>query len=307
MEHVPGENDGLWHRERRPKPFEHRSTEERLRVVWGETWVDTPGTRKLRELIHGGLREPPKGAQGAFVVGGASAGTSGFLQKLAEEHRRLHDRRIALAAMPATVECNDLLVALRKAIGRAPYGRERSDQLETRLYEYLGRTDVVAFAVDMTEHLLHVTSARRRLMLDLLRHVGRTAGLHLLLAMPPGLLREADVAYNDPAQRSPPPDVLRSRAPFQVHRLGPFRIDREYLDLLDAWERSLPLKKASNLTGRRMAIHLYALCDGVHGRLASVLRRAAAEAITSGRERITIGLLDGMGFGPPASFSGFQF
>ena len=66
------------------------------------------------------------------------------------------------------------------------------------------------------------------------------------------------------------------------------------------------MRCVTDLADRGMALHLYALLDGVHGRLASVLRHAAAEAIRSGRERITIGLLDGMGFGPPASFSGFR-
>ena len=81
------------------------------------------------------------------------------------------------------------------------------------------------------------------------------------------------------------------------------RIDDAYVDLLDAWEHTLPLVEASHLAGREMALHLYALCDGNYGRLASVLRRAAAEAITSGRERVTIELLDDMGFRTPASFS----
>ena len=308
---LPGEDEGLWRMEKRPKPFEHRSAEERLRIVWEETWVDPPAARRLRQKLYSNMWKARVGSQsrgrGSFIVGRAGAGTSSFLRKLAREHRQLHHKRIALVDMPHTVEYRDLLIAFRKALGHEARGRESSGEQEEHLYEELGRSDVVGFAVDMMEHLLHATSSRRKLMLFLLRHVGDRANVHLVLAMPPKLLDEADKAYNGPIPAESQPQWVRDARPFQEFRLGALRIDDAYVDLLDAWERSMPLLEASHLAGREMALHLFALCDGNYGRLASVLRRAAAEAITSGRERVTIELLDDVGFRPPASFSGFRF
>ena len=308
---LPGENEGLWQLDRRLKPFEYRSVEERLRIVWEETWVDTPATQRLRQRFYFNLWKVRVGSlssgRGSFIIGRASAGTSSFLRELAREHRQLHGKRIALVDMPHTLEYRDLLIAFRKALGHEPRGRESSGEQEVSLYQELGRSDVVGFAVDMMEHLLHATPSRRKLTLFLLRHVGKRANVHLVLAMPPKLLDEADKAYNGPIPAESQPQWIRDGRPFQEFRLDPLRIDDAYVDLLDAWERSIPLLEASNLAEREMALHLYSLCDGNHGRLATVLRRAAAEAITSGRERVTIELLDDMGFRPPASFSVFRF
>lgn len=310
MRRLPGEDEALWRVGRRPRPFEHRSAEERLRVAWEGTWAEPPAHGRLRRKIYefiGDHRALAPG-RGFFVIGRSGVGTSAFMRRVARDYRQSHAGRIALADMPHTVEYRDLLVELRRAVGHTYCGREPAHEQEWKLLQEFGRSDVVAVVIDSMEHLLHVSSARRKLMIDLLLHVAATARIHLILAVPLKLFEEADLALNGSVRLTDEmPAYIREARRFQEVRLGPFRIDHEYVDLLDAWERAMPLLEASDLAQRETALHLYALCDGSHGRLASILRRAAAEAIGSGRERITIGLLDGMGFGPPASFSGFRF
>ena len=94
---------------------------------------------------------------------------------------------------------------------------------------------------------------------------------------------------------------------FETIHIPRWRVDRDFLDLLAAWEAQLPLLEASALAEREMAMHLYALCDGRIGRLASVLRDAALAAVDAGTECITIPHCDNLGMTPPPTFRGFVF
>jgi hypothetical protein len=86
-----------------------------------------------------------------------------------------------------------------------------------------------------------------------------------------------------------------------------WRLDGDFLDLLRAWDEALPLLHGSGLAQRELAMHLYAVSDARLGMLAAIITKAAAVAIVSGQERITIELLDAMGLEVPASFTGFLF
>ena len=302
----PGENDGLWTLTPRERPFEYRLVTERIRVLWEDTWIERPSARHLsKEIIAHLATDFHRAGRGAFLIATGRAGTTSLLQDLARDHREVRGTGIALAEMPDTVDPLDLYVELRRAIEGV--GRERAPLhvLDQRCLAEIDRSDVVAIAVDGMEHLLHVSPRRRQIILEMLRDLGRRGDVHLILAMSPRLAAKVGKLYN--GDRYDQNKRLERLKPFREFRLKPFRIDDEYVGLLDIWDRSLPLAEASNLAGRELALHLYSLCDGSYGRLASMLRRAAAEAITSGTERITIELLDEMGLRPPVTFSGFRF
>jgi hypothetical protein len=62
--------------------------------------------------------------------------------------------------------------------------------------------------------------------------------------------------------------------------------DLEYAQLLTTFERHLPLRRPSDLTGTDLARHILTTAGGLIGGIATILRQAATEAIESGHERI---------------------
>jgi hypothetical protein len=141
--------------------------------------------------------------------------------------------------------------------------------------------------------MLYVPAQRRLQMLACVKLWAEETRVPIVLVAPPKLASR--LLSNDWGQR------------FEILTLPRLRLDRDFLAMLQAWEMRLPLQQPSNLADREMALHLYALCDGNMGRLSTILRQAAIEAIDHGSERITITLLDRMNFVPPESFNGFHF
>lgn len=68
-------------------------------------------------------------------------------------------------------------------------------------------------------------------------------------------------------------------------------VDAEYLNFLDTWESIMPLAFPSRLSSSQLATEIYQQTDGIIGRMCDVLKAAAAYAISSGTEKITIDTL----------------
>jgi len=73
-----------------------------------------------------------------------------------------------------------------------------------------------------------------------------------------------------------------------------------FLQLLASFECMLPLKLPSNLTEPKLALKILAMSEGLIGEVSSILIKAAVKAITSGKERIDIRLLEEVEFVPPS-------
>jgi hypothetical protein len=73
-----------------------------------------------------------------------------------------------------------------------------------------------------------------------------------------------------------------------------------YLQLLASFECMLPLKHRSNLTEPTLALKVLSMSEGLIGEISAVLTKAAVEAITSGKERIDLRVLEGIEFTPPS-------
>jgi hypothetical protein len=69
---------------------------------------------------------------------------------------------------------------------------------------------------------------------------------------------------------------------------------KDYLKLLASFERMLPLKKPSHLVETTIAIKLLAMSEGILGELAAILTKAAVKAVKSGKEQITVELLNSL-------------
>ena len=75
--------------------------------------------------------------------------------------------------------------------------------------------------------------------------------------------------------------------------------DVEYARLLATFERQLPLWEPSNLVEPDLAHRVLMMARGTIGGIAGVLRRAAAEAVVTGRERIDQAMLARVGPSSP--------
>ena len=136
--------------------------------------------------------------------------------------------------------------------------------------------------IDEFHNVLNGHARQQRHFLAVLKNLSNELGLPIVAAGTRDTLR---TLHTDPQ--------LASR--FEAFGLPRWKLDREFLRLLASFERVLPLAAPSGLATREMAIRLHALSEGIIGRLALVLSRAAVQAIRDGGERIDGKTLDGVG------------
>ena len=82
--------------------------------------------------------------------------------------------------------------------------------------------------------------------------------------------------------------------------LPPWHDRNEFIKLLIAFEKMLPLRERSNLHADSIADELTVLSEFILGELATVMTNAACAAITSGEERITRKIIKGLKHVPPS-------
>jgi hypothetical protein len=155
--------------------------------------------------------------------------------------------------------------------------RRTTAQLRNEAYKAMSDVGLRLLLID---DLHNIKGTGVGAMLVELREIGSVTGVSL------GCFATREIAY-----------VLRQDEQL-ANRLEPFLLPRwrlehpDYLRLLATFERQLPLRQPSNLTAPELAGRILAMADGLIGGIARVLRRAAAEAVRTGHERIDTAMLE---------------
>ena len=275
---------------------ETRSVAARLEALENEITLPYPYAASVESeiatIVERGRRR--RFYSGAMIVGPRSNGRSTLARQIVD---KLH-QNAWLMRMPTRPGHDEFwLSLLDMARSNRGFGTMHSAEREFRAIEALRiakSSRLKLIILDDCENLLEVTPKRRRLMIHCVSAAWKRSEVPIVMIGTPKL---ASTILAD-----------HERVGFHEFFLLPqWRINDDFLDLLEAWEGVLPLRHNSGLAQRELAMHLYALCDGRLGMLADVLLKAAAAAISSAQEQITISLLDDIGLQVPASFSGFLF
>lgn len=271
---------------------ERRSDQERSDIIRKGFWIDHRAARetsaKISEFIGRQWQEHQRW-RGMLFVGDPNNGRSSLISAIVNQ-RTYSAEKAVVARLSWPIIEGRFWATIIEAAGRASYAGSVPD-LRSRALGALDRRQAIVFDIEDPP-----ANAGTRLwpLLAKLKGLGEDRRIPVILVVPPKVAAKI-AASADWGDR------------FETVRLPRWHVDRDYLDLLSAWEALLPLKEVSHLAGRELALHLYSLCDGKIGVLARILRQASLAAIESSTERITVAQLDNLGFGPPASFAGFRF
>jgi hypothetical protein len=148
-----------------------------------------------------------------------------------------------------------------------------------QLIDMLERLEVKMLLIDEINALLAGSVTKQRFFLNMVKYIGNELGIPIVTA---GTV-DAQQALATDAQ-------LKSR--FPVRALPRWSWGKDFRRLLASFEFILPLKGASQLSDLHIAKYLYGLSEGVIGELATILRSATQEAISSGKEKIDEGVIN---------------
>jgi len=148
-------------------------------------------------------------------------------------------------------------------------------------------TGVRLLILDEAQNLLAGPQLQQRRVLNVLRWLGNELQIPIIAA---GTAEALHAIQSD--------DQLANR--FEPIALPRWGYGEEYRELLRTLEALLPLRRPSNLAKPALAQKVLAAAEGILGEVVTILTRAAACAVSTGTEAITVEMIEGCGFLSPS-------
>ena len=273
------------HLDERAQYMLQRSEAQRIAYIDRDLWIGYGRAReaqaRLEQILRSERRMRP---DNLLIIGASNNGKTAIARRFHAQQTPPEDPMaershipVALIQAPNGPRIPQLLSAIVATLGRDVTARRTTAQLRTEAHKAMQDVGLRLLLID---DLHNIKGAGVAAMLVELREIGSATGVSL------GCFATREIAY-----------VLRQDEQL-ANRLEPFVLPRwrmedpDYLRLLATFERHLPLRQPSGLTAPTIAAGILAIADGLIGGIASVLRRAAAEAVRSGHERIDAAMLD---------------
>lgn len=170
----------------------------------------------------------------------------------------------------------------------APYRvKDAADQKKYQVIAISKRVGLKILIIDELQDIMAGPLLKQRQLLVAIKHLGNELQIPIVGV---GIKDAFNAIQTDPQ--------LANR--FEPALLPKWTINKDYLSLLTSFERMLPLKKPSNLINTDLALKLLSMSEGVIGELATILNKAAQEAIANKQESISLQLLDKLDWHSPS-------
>ena len=260
---------------------------ERQNAILANKWITYTRAQQVAQKMNDLLLHPPMHRMpNLLVVGDTNNGKTELLQRFVDAHSsytREHDGRLVWPVLyiQAPVEPDER--RFYNAIldeTSTPYRKaDRVDRKLRQVLQVLRHLDVKMLIIDEIQHVLAGTLAKQRLFLNVLKYLSNELKIPFVGA---GIRTAQNAIRHD--------EQLANR--FEPVLMQRWSMGQEYLRLLLSFERSLPLRKASNLVEDDIAYKILSMSDGLLGEVSKILKRAAVCAIDNKSECITVELLD---------------
>lgn len=272
------------------------SNEERINIIRSPRWVGYPRAQKILNQLDELLTYPRSDRMpNLLIVGDTNNGKTALAKRFCKMHPPFDNPDGESVLVPVLyIECppkpdeGRLYDEILGKLFQRYKERDNAGRKEAQVLKVCEKIGVKMIILDEIQHILAGTGKQQEAFLNVIKRLGNKLKIPIV-----GVgIRTAYNAIQADSQ-------LANRfelAPLPRWRLG----DEDYERLLASFEALLPLKEPSYLYGERLANKLFAMTDGYTGELVSLLSTAAVEAVNSGKEKITLELLDKLDWVAPS-------
>jgi hypothetical protein len=276
--------------------------EERIQRVRSPRWIGYPTAKRILERLEDLLTYPPTHRMpGLLIVGDTNNGKTMIVNRFERLHPaddnpegetiRLPVLIVQAPPTPAEGRFYDTILTKLAAPFRHNYSPGRK---QFQIITILRRVGLRMLIVDEIHDILAGSLLQQHNFRNTIKHLSNELKIPIV-----GVgIREAFNAFQtDPqlANRFEPVFLPRWIIGDGVKPEGD-----PFLQLLASFECMLPLKCRSNLTEPTLALKILSMSEGLIGEISAVLTKAAVKAITSGKERIDLRVLEQIKFTPPS-------
>ena len=259
--------------------------ERRSEYIDRPLWIHYPRAVRLLERMHEYMKMPKRARmRNIMVIGESNMGKTSILERFVEMNPRsgytdetgMRRARVPviMAQAPATADARGLFTAILDRFWTSFRPTDPVLKLRNHTVRLMREHETEMLVIDEIHNLIETSTVQQRRVLNELKVLGNELRIPIVVA---GTDSAATILSTDPQ--------MASR--FDVARLRKWEKDMEFLALLKAFEKRLPLRKPSKLFGNEKSGLLLHISDGNLGNLHRLLAECAKAAIAKGEEEIT--------------------
>jgi hypothetical protein len=270
------------------------STVERVRSVLADRYIHHERVSDLIKHVEFRMQQP-KGVRptGTVVWSPSNGGKTALAAALMRRHRAREatpqypaSRPIVTFTMSGAREAKEIYTRFLIALGMPHLSALTGSERRLMAMKLGEAADLILLIVDEIQDVILSTERQQQLALLAIKDLMNSLKVHVLA------LGTEDARHALEADQH-----LKHR--FQFRELPSWRNDDYLRHFLEAYESTLPLKQRSNLGSPRMMKVIIKETEGVLGAIVDLLKYAAAFAIETETERITIDLIERARFDVP--------
>ena len=268
---------------------------DRIYEVCKDRWVGYPKAKEALQKM-GDLLNHPKISRmpNLLLIASTNNGKSRVLERFAKMHEASDNLGgeaacvpVILIEAPKTPDEKRLYFQILEKINARYSATSDKDKLAKNVAEKIQKLGTKMLIIDEFHNVLQASPLKQRQFLVVIKSMCNELGISMVCA---GTEDVVHAMQTDPqlANRFPP---------FILPR---WRSGQEYRKFLASYEKVLPLRLPSGLSGEMLAHQVWAMSEGTVGETIDLLKKAAMWAIEKGTEVIDAGALDACGYTPPA-------
>ncbi|HKI54313.1 MAG TPA: TniB family NTP-binding protein [Anaerolineales bacterium] len=258
--------------------LETLDADARAKYVLQSQWIAYPaGSEILDELAFMLNRPPSIRSQGMAIIGSPNNGKTALLHEFVSRHQteRFVDRvnvRILDVQCPAGGAITDLYINILRRIGFITPAAGNTSAKKDRVFNFLSSLQVECLVVDEIHFLLNKGPRHQMDVLNLLKEISNEICIPIVIAGTTKLQNVIETNFE-----------VASRYP--IYQLPDWELSKTFAEFLVRLEATLPLKKVSGFW--HFSDLIYTSSNRNFGNVIEIVRRAAHEAIISGKESIS--------------------
>lgn len=269
------------------RPQAQLDDKARIELIKRDRWIDYPRALQAMSRLEQLMETPQRERMPCMVIHGESnIGKTLIIRKFQRDHPNSFDelngidrRHIVAMQMPATPDQHRFYSALLFELGAPHSSSAGLSTLERLARDLLRRVAPRILIVDEVHHLLAGSYREQRAALNLLKYLANDLRLCIVLVG----TADAPLALQSDAQ-------MNSRfRPFELTR---WQANDDFRRFLAAFERIIPLRRASDLAQRAIVEFVLAYSGGLTGEIARLLNESAQAAILDKSEMIKLAHLE---------------
>ncbi|MGE4294338.1 MAG: TniB family NTP-binding protein [Campylobacterales bacterium] len=270
------------------------SDKDRLHTLRTEKWFGYPTAVDILDSFKELLDYPRKPRMpGTLLVGETNNGKTSILSRFVSLNPSYEGEEATIIPVMSVQAppSPDLSAFYSQILHRlaVPYrNTDKTSKKEQLVHHYFALCSVRMLIVDEIHNILSGTVPKQKVFMNALKNLSNELMIPIVLAGIPDALH----ATNTDSQ-------ISNR--FKPVFLPRWKLDRSFLSLLASIEKTLPLKKPSNLgTTKELALAIADQAEGYIGEIVELVTKAAELAIKNGVERITKDEIQLCGFVKPS-------